>query len=78
MQHEQPEAKPSFQPGDRVVVVGDDAQKTVGGTEGTVVGQKGTMPASDEQAKVIVAIDQGPPTNAVIDPVDLQRQQEPS
>ncbi len=59
-------------PGDRVVVVGSEAQEAVGGTQGVVVG---TTAASsnhvDDESKVIVAIDERQATNAVIDPTDI-------
>jgi hypothetical protein len=59
----------NVKPGDRVVVVGEEAQEAVGGKEGVVVGT--TAPPPDPP-KVIVAIDEGPATNAVIDLSDIE------
>lgn len=74
MPHEQPDPQPSLQSGERVVIVGNDAQNAVGGTPGTVVGHKPTESSCGAHPAVIIAIDQGPSTNAVGNPADLQRQ----
>lgn len=63
----------NVKPGDRVVVVGEEAQEAVGGTQGVVVGT--TAPPPDPP-KVIVAIDERPATNAVIDPHDITTEME--
>lgn len=77
MKQAQPDSQRPLQPGDRVNVVGADAQAAAGGTQGTVVGQTDAARADASDPAVIVAIDQGPARNALLDPTDVQRQDDP-
>lgn len=78
MKHAQPDSQRPLQPGDRVNVVGAEAQAAVGRTHGTVVGQQDPARTDGTDPAVIVAIDQGPATNAILDPTDVQRQADPA
>jgi|GEM_PF-3814307 len=67
-------AEPTLTPGDRVTVIGAEAQAAVGGDHGIVVGSTGDISAGGT-GKVVVALDRPPSNsrgNAVIAPADLE------
>lgn len=65
---------PAYQIGDRVQVV-DDVQHNSGGAHGVVVGDTaGTTLAQHECPRVIVAIDDQAPSNVVLPPDELVRE----
>lgn len=78
MQQAQSDRQQPFPLGDRVRVVGTDAQTAAGGTQGTVVGHTDADPSGATDPKIIVAIDAGPATKAVLDPTDLRRHDDPA
>jgi hypothetical protein len=60
----------TFTPGDRVDVVGAEAQTAAGGSSGTVVGHTKNQ-ADESSSEVVVALDAPATKNAVITPADL-------
>ncbi len=61
-----------FKAGDVVRIVGEEAQAVVGADRGIVVGDTAGRGDAHE-VKVVVAPDAPIPTNAVISPVDLEK-----